>query len=99
MSEPTDPPDGDTERTIYHRQVEPNEETGNQKIARLIANLENCDTTELPPLYNWIDHVVEDLFSDPPPAEAQAEIAFTYAGYRIELDQTGHVRLLPVSRE
>lgn len=82
------------ERQIRHRKVAPEPEEANQHLLRLVANLENCEVNDLPPLYDRIDHLVEGLFTSPPPAEAQAEIEFSYYGYRIELDQDGNISLM-----
>lgn len=87
------------EPKIFHRQVASEAEEANERLLRLIANLENCDVTDLPPLYDQIDHMVEHLFTEPPPADAQVELKFTYHGYRIELDQSGDVTLMKVGEE
>ncbi|NEU58076.1 HalOD1 output domain-containing protein [Halorussus sp. MSC15.2] len=85
------------ESKIYHRKVTPEVEEANQSLLRLVANLENCEVTDLPPLYDQIDHLVEHLFSSPPPPEAQVEVEFSYYGYRIELDQSGNVSLMKLA--
>src|SRR6056297_2561668 len=89
---------GDTEseetRRIRHRKVTPEVEEANRSLLRLIANLENCEVTDLPPLYEQIDHMVEQLFNSQPPPDAQAENRFSYHGYRIELDQDGNVSFM-----
>jgi len=74
-------------RRIRHRKVTPEVEEANRSLLRFVANLEHCEVTDLPPLYEQIDHMVEQLFSSPPPPQAQAEIRFSYHGYRIELDR------------
>ena len=78
---------------IYHRKVTPDVEEANQSLLRLVANLENCEVTDLPPLYDRVDHLVDHLFTSPPPPEAQAELEFSYVGYRIRIDQSGNVSL------
>lgn len=85
--------DGNRGSKIYHRKVAPDVEEANQGLLRLVANLENCEVTDLPPLYDRVDHLVEHLFSSPPPSEAQAELEFSYVGYRIRIDQSGNVSL------
>ncbi|WP_115863959.1 HalOD1 output domain-containing protein [Halorussus litoreus] len=102
-SEQRDADDADGERgagdddRIYHRKVTPDAEEANQSLLRLLANVENCEVTDLPPLYEQIDHMVEHLFTQPPPDDAQAELTFSYHGYRIELDQTGNVSLMKLA--
>ncbi|WP_162224264.1 HalOD1 output domain-containing protein [Halorussus salinus] len=89
--------ESDEIRRIRHRKVTPDAEEANESLLRLIANLENCEVTDLPPLYEQVDHMVEHLFSTPPPPEAQAEIEFSYHGYRIELDQDGNVSFMKLA--
>lgn len=87
---------GDGNR-IYHRKVTPDAGEANQSLLRLLANVENCEVNDLPPLYGQIDHMVAHLFTDPPPGDAQAELSFSYHGYRIELDQTGNVSFMKLA--
>ena len=87
------------EHRIFHRKVMPVAEEANQSLLRLVANLERCEVTDLPPLYDQIDHMVEHLFTDPPPADAQAKLEFSYHGYRIELDQSGDVKFMRINGE
>jgi hypothetical protein len=87
------------ENRIFHRKVTPEAEEANESLLRLIANLERCEVTDLPPLYDQIDHMVEHLFTEPPPTDAQAELEFSYHGYRIELDQTGDVKFMKIREE
>lgn len=79
---------------IYHRQIVPDPDAANRSLLQVIADLEGCGMTDLPPLYDRVDHLVEHLFTSPPPVEAQAELQFSYHGYRIELDQTGNVMVM-----
>jgi hypothetical protein len=99
MPEGDSPDDGETDghsadQRIYHRTVEPETERANERLLRLIADLEGCEMTDLPPLYNRIDDLLTDIFDSPPPAEAQAELEFSYYGYRITIDQAGEVSLM-----
>ncbi|WP_415381537.1 HalOD1 output domain-containing protein [Halosimplex sp. TS25] len=81
---------------IVRAQIEPRSATAENEFLELIARLEGVDPTELPSLYREVDHAVENLFKRPPSSEAQMEIAFSYAGYRVTIDQRGHVRLVRV---
>ena len=65
--------------------MEPSEE-----LVNAVAELKGVGQNELDPLYSWIDGLVQDLYSSPPPASAQAEIRFNYEGFRITLYQDGH---------
>ena len=66
-------------------------------IVETVAELEGIGSDELPSLYDTIDHVIDHVFSDPPIPEAQVQITFTYAGYRITLNQNGSATFLKIS--
>lgn len=66
-------------------------------VAQIVADLEGKEATEISALYDTIDHLVEHLFSNPPPIEAQAQLEFTYEGYRILLLQDGHATFMKIS--
>jgi hypothetical protein len=87
----SDDPDPTTE--ILQREVEPEEDEANYRVLETIAEVEDVDVTELPPMYSRIDHILDQLFSDPPTPEAQVEITFSYYGYRVTIDQEGVIRL------
>ncbi len=55
--------------------------------------------TDLPPLYDRIDHMVKQLFTSPPPPDAQVELEFSYFGYRIRLDQGGNASVRKLAGE
>jgi hypothetical protein len=85
--------DGDsTDQRIYHRTVEPETERANERVLGHIAELEGCELTDMPPLYDRIDDLLRNIFDSPPPSEAELE--FSYYGYRITIDQTGRVSLM-----
>ncbi|WP_135363627.1 HalOD1 output domain-containing protein [Halosimplex halophilum] len=96
--EPFDDADetGGDQPGIVRARIEPRSETAEHEFLELIAGLEGVDATELPSLYREVDHAVENLFKRPPSSGAQMEIAFSYAGYRVTIDQRGHVRLIRV---
>jgi hypothetical protein len=66
-------------------------------IAEIIAEFEGQDTTDISALYDTVDHLVEHMFSTPPPLEAQCRLEFTYEGYRVTLTQDGHATFMKVS--
>ncbi|WP_276272160.1 HalOD1 output domain-containing protein [Haloarcula litorea] len=80
-------------KRIVEREVEPGEETPNYRVLETIADVEDVDETELPPLYPRIDHILDELFSEPPVPESQIEISFSYHGYRVRITQEGVVSL------
>jgi hypothetical protein len=82
---------------IVYRRIEPDPADADYRLLRLIADVEGIDVTELPPIYDRIDHLVTKMYEDPPSAEAQAQLEFSYAGYRITLDQDGNVSLIKIA--
>lgn len=90
--------DGNEGRTVRHT-IETDRERANEQLIDIVARLEGRPHDELPPLYTCIDDMVAKLFEDPPPAEAEAELAFNYAGYWIGLDHTGEVVLVERSSD
>ncbi|WP_168215825.1 HalOD1 output domain-containing protein [Halorussus ruber] len=93
------PPDSDSvivHRELFEGQLPGDADDPEIDIARIVADLEGEDPTDIGSLYDTIDHVVEHLFSNPPPIEAQAELAFTFEGYRIELSQDGRATFLKI---
>lgn len=88
------PPDDESpERSVIRREVEPTEDEANYRVLQTIADVEGVDVTDLPPLYERIDHILDHLFDNPPAPEAQVVITFSYHGYRVRVDQGGHVEL------
>lgn len=89
----THPNGTDPSSEILQREVEPTEDEANYRVLETIAEVEGVDVTELPPMYSRIDHILDELFSDPPVPEAQVEITFSYYSYRVTADQEGVIRL------
>jgi hypothetical protein len=87
----------DGEERIYHRKIEPEPEDADYRLLRLIANVEGVDVTDLPPIYDRIDHLVGHMYQNPPSPDAQAQLEFSYYGYRITLDQDGNVSLMKLA--
>lgn len=84
----------DDARRIHRRKIEPDPDHPHFSLLHAIAELEGCGVDDLPPLYDYVNHLIEDLFTTPPPPKAQAEIEFTYYDYRVNVDQEGHLSLL-----
>lgn len=82
---------------IIRRQISPESETAEHDFLEIIMALEDKSIEELPSLYHELDHVIEILFRTPPSHDAQLSVSFTYAGYRITMDQSGTVKLLKVT--
>lgn len=85
-----------SEGRIHHRTIEPDEEIAPTDIVEHVADIEGCAVEELPSFWMRVGNVVQDVFSEPPGPEAQVTIQFTYAGYRIGLDQRGGLELMKV---
>jgi len=87
----------DHQDEIVHRtmETETSVDPGIQ-IVEFVSHLEETEQDELPSLWSQIDHLIENLFSTPPAPEAQAEITFSYEGYRITVEQNGSTRLVPL---
>lgn len=58
-------------------------------IPAIVSELEGEPLESLPPVHDTVDSLLTQLFSDPPPAKAQAMIQFTYHDYRIDVQQSG----------
>lgn len=91
-----------SEEVIIHRELfEGNAPDADDEpeidIAKIVANLEGKETTDISSLYDTIGHVVERLYSNPPPIKAQAQLEFTFEGYRIILTQDGMATFLKVA--
>lgn len=65
-------------------------------VAEAVAEIEGRDPSELSAIYDYIDHVIDHLFSDPPDPEANVEISFDYEGYRITVQQSGEAVFVPM---
>lgn len=87
----------DAEMAATHWEFDVDREDPEIDMAEVIAELEGQDSTDLPPIYNTIDHLIESLFSEPPAADAQAVIQFSYEGYRVNLNQDGHATFMKIA--
>lgn len=85
------------EMSATHWEFDVGQEDPEIEVAEVVAELEGVGSTDLSPVYDSIDHLIETLFSDPPAAEAQAVIQFSYEGYRVNLNQDGHATFMKIS--
>lgn len=90
---------GDTSDEIVHRQLDTDRDEPGVQVIEVIAGLEGVATTELSPLYDTIDHLISELFSNPPSPTAQAKVEFLYEGYRINLYQEGSATFVKLPHE
>ena len=86
----------DSETGILVRRISPAPEDAEHELVSIIAELEDRQIDELPALYHEVDHMVENLFKTPPSSQAHMSLSFSYAGYRVTLDQDGALKLVPV---
>lgn len=73
--------------------IETDQEAAHYDLLEVIAQLEECEPDELPPLYERVDDLLEQLFGPTPEQKAQAQVEFTYYDYRVTIDQAGNVML------
>ena len=85
--------DGHSDEIIY-REIDTDRDTPAVGVAEMVSELEGVPHQELTTMYEHLDHLLAELFSAPPVAEAQVEVEFTYEGYRITVGQDGNVSLI-----
>ena len=92
--------DADTEGRegsgFIKRQIQPAADTAEFDFLEIIADLEEKEMDELPPLYTELDDFITRLFQNPPSPESQVALSFSYAGYRVTITQQGKLELIPV---
>ncbi|WP_323675752.1 HalOD1 output domain-containing protein [Halorubellus sp. PRR65] len=81
---------------IHHRELDPDGEAPATQVASTVASLSERDQEGLQSAWERFDHVVDEIFENPPAPEAQVEVRFTYEGYRITVEQDGHARFVPI---
>lgn len=79
----------DSGNEIVHRELDTDREQPAIAIVETVAELKGKEVDELTTMWGCMDGVLDHVFSDPPSPEAQVEIAFSYEGYRITVDQDG----------
>ncbi|WP_262176432.1 HalOD1 output domain-containing protein [Haloarcula laminariae] len=85
----------ESEAEVYHRSIfEDDTKDPTTELVTAVAELKGVEQDTLNPLYNWADHLIEHLYSTPPPAEAQGVVEFSYEGFRITLYQDGHAVIM-----
>jgi len=84
----------DQERSIVRRQLAPEDGSPGIQIAEVIAEIDDREMTEMSTMYDCVDGVLDEFFSDPPSADAQLMIEFSYEEYRITVCQDGALELV-----
>lgn len=90
---------GETEMAATRWELDVDQDDPEVDFVTIVSDLEDTDVEEMDPMYDTIDDLIEQLFSDPPPAEAQAMIQFTYQDYRIDVQQSGHATFMKIPDE
>lgn len=73
----------------YQTTFDTDQHQPNVDVTETVADLKETESDELSPLYGCIDHLIDNLFSDPPDPEADVEVSFNYEGFRITINQNG----------
>lgn len=81
---------------IVHRTLSTDDDDPAVDVAKVVAELEDVKPDELPTTYNCIDGMLDELYAEPPSPDAQMEVSFTYAGYRITVEQNGDAKFIAV---
>ena len=79
----------DTDERIIRRELDTDEGNPAVQVANCVADLEETKTTDLPTMYDCVDGMLDNLFSEPPDPSAQMEVEFSYRTYRITVYQDG----------
>lgn len=74
---------------IVRRELDTDADNPAVEVARAVADLEDTEATDLSNMYDCVDSVLDELFSTPPADEARMAISFSYANYRITVEQDG----------
>ena len=82
---------------IIHRQLDRAGKNPAVQITNIIVELEEKEASKLYPIYDQMDDVLDNIFSEPPSPEAQLQITFSYEGYRITIEQDGHAKFIKIS--
>jgi hypothetical protein len=85
------------ESGIVHREFDTDRPDPEVDVASVIADIEDREVTSLPSMYDCVDDIINDLFSDPPAPEAQMQVTFTYEGYRVTINQDGTATFLKIT--
>jgi hypothetical protein len=85
------------EDEIVHRKLETDVKNPVGQVVEIVAELEDTDIDELTTAWSIIDELLANLFTNPPAPEAQAQIRFSYEGYRITVEQNGNAKFVQAS--
>lgn len=87
----------DHDGEIIRRDLDTDVENPTVPIAEIVSDLEDKETEELPTMYECVDGVLDNLYSQPPSPEAQMQVEFSYATFRITVHQDGLAEFVKMS--
>lgn len=82
------------QRETIHRTIDTDADSPAIEVAEIVADIEGKDATDLSAMYDCVDHVLDNVFSNPPAPQAQMEVEFSYEGYRITVEQNGNAKFV-----
>jgi hypothetical protein len=82
------------EDEIVHRTLETERDEPLVQVAEIVADFKEVDADTLDSAYRKVDHLLDNVFSDPPSPDAQVQITFSYEGYRITVEQNGEAKFV-----
>ena len=74
---------------IIRKELETDTDDPAVQVAESVAEIEEKETTDLAAMYECVDGVLDNIFSQPPDPTAQMQIEFSYETYRITIHQDG----------
>lgn len=87
------------EDEIVHRTLDTHQDEPLVQVAEIVAELKGMSEDKLTPTYGKVDHLVDNVFSDPPAPDAQVQVTFSYEGYRITVEQNGEAKFVKATTE
>lgn len=91
--------DGEGNERMIHWSFDVGSDYPSVDVAEVIMELEGKERVELSPMYETIDCLIENLFSDALASDAQAVLQFSYEGYRITLNQDGNATIMEITED
>lgn len=86
------------DQTVHHVEIS-FDDTADPGVtfARALASVKGVKPDDLAPMHSHLDDLVSAVVMSPPPEENQAEIAFSYEGFRVTLYHDGHAVLREIA--
>ena len=81
---------------LVHRELDTDRNEPSSEVAEIIADLEDSEVNDLPPIYDTVDHLLVHLFENPPTPDSQVEVQFHYEGYQVTVHHQGSATFLKI---